>query len=142
MTVGLAWEHAGHADEPPHRASTIARRPAGNRAPGSPGHAGELLAHGRRSKSTSPTGWIASRQSSSPLYRWQGYSTAALRTRAERPPTKGPEGVGAIERALLGGALARVHREVWRREGVAVLTEGLSGVTLSTRSVWRLQRVG
>jgi transposase len=75
--------------------------------------------------------------------RWQADGATALRTRGPtgRRPKVADDQLGAIEQALLEGALAHgFPTEVWTLERIAVVIQGLTGVALSSPSVWRLLR--
>jgi transposase len=74
---------------------------------------------------------------------WQADGKAALRTRGPtgRRPKVADAQLEAIQQALLQGALAHgFPTDVWTLDRIAVVIQGLTGVTLSNPSVWRLLR--
>jgi transposase len=105
--------------------------------------AGELFAQGHTQAEVARQ-LDVSRQSASRWHaRWQADGTAALRTRGPtgRRPKVADAQLEGIERALLEGALAHgFPTDVWTLDRIAVLIQGLTGVTLSNPSVWRLLR--
>jgi transposase len=105
--------------------------------------AAELFAQGR-TQAEAAAELDVSRQSASRWHaRWQADGTAALRTRGPtgRPPKVPDTALEGIEQALLEGALAHgFATDVWTLERIAVVIQGLTGVTLSNPSVWRLLR--
>jgi len=105
--------------------------------------AAELFAQGR-SQAEVARQLDVSRQSASRWQtRWQAEGATALRSRGptgRRPKVPDSE-LGAIERALLQGALAHgFATDVWTLDRIAVVVQGLTGVALSNPSVWRLLR--
>jgi transposase len=105
--------------------------------------AAELFAQGR-SQAEVARQLDVSRQSASRWHtRWQADGTTALRTRGPtgRRPKVADEQLAAIQQALLEGALAHgFPTDVWTLDRIAVVIQGLTGVTLSNPSVWRLLR--
>jgi transposase len=105
--------------------------------------AAELFAQGRTQAEVARE-LDVSRQSAS---RWHaGWQAAGATARQSRGPTgrhpKVPDSaLEGIERALLKGALAHgFATDVWTLDRIAVVIQGLTGVTLSNPSVWRLLR--
>jgi transposase len=105
--------------------------------------AAELFAQGRTQAEVARE-LDVSRQSASRWHtRWQADGTAALRTRGPtgRQPKVADDQLEAIQQALLQGALAHgFATDVWTLDRIAVVIQGLTGVTLSNPSVWRLLR--
>jgi transposase len=105
--------------------------------------AAELFAQGRSQVEVAHE-LDVSRQSASRWHAgWQAAGAPGLQSRGPtgRPP-KIPDGaLEAIEQALLQGALAHgFATDVWTLDRIAVVIQGLTGVTLSNPSVWRLLR--
>jgi transposase len=105
--------------------------------------AAELFAQGRTQAEVARE-LDVSRQSASRWHaRWQADGTAALGTRGPtgRRPKVPDSALEPIEQALLKGALAHgFPTDVWTLERIALVIQGLTGVALSTPSVWRLLR--
>ena len=105
--------------------------------------AAELFAQGR-SQAEVAHELDVSRQSASRWHGgWQADGTEGVRSRGPtgRRPKVPDSALEAIEQALLEGALAHgFDTDVWTLERIAVLIQGLTGVALSTPSVWRLLR--
>ena len=116
-----------------HRAERQARRE----------RAAELFAQGRTQTEVARE-LDVSRQSASRWHaRWQADGTAALGTRGPtgRRPKVADSALEPIEQALLKGALAHgFPTDIWTLDRIAVVIQGLTGVTLSNPSVWRLLR--
>jgi transposase len=92
--------------------------------------AAEMFAQGR-SQAEVARELDVSRQSASRWHAgWQADGTAALRTRGPtgRPPKIPDSALGAIQQALLEGALAhRFATDVWTLDRIAVVIQGLTG---------------
>jgi transposase len=105
--------------------------------------AAELFAQGR-SQAEVARELDVSRQSASRWHAgWQAAGATALQSRGPtgRHPKVADDQLEGIERALLEGALAHgFTTDVWTLERIAVVIQGLTGVTLSNPSVWRLLR--
>ena len=105
--------------------------------------AAELFAQGRTQAEVAHE-LDVSRQSASRWHAgWQAAGTTALQSRGPtgRPPKIGDDQLEPIQQALLEGALAHgFATDVWTLERIAVVIQGLTGVTLSNPSVWRLLR--
>ena len=105
--------------------------------------AAELFAQGRTQAEVARE-LDVSRQSASRWHaRWHADGSVALRTRGPtgRRPKVADEQLEGIEQALLEGALAHgFATDVWTLERIAVVIQGLTGVTLSNPSTWRLLR--
>jgi transposase len=105
--------------------------------------AAELFAQGR-SQAEVARELEVSRQSAGRWHAgWQAAGTTALQSRGPtgRPPKIPDSALEAIEQARLEGALAHgFPTNVWTLDRIAVVIQGLTGVQLSTPSVWRLLR--
>ena len=116
-----------------HRAERQARRE----------RAGELFAQGR-SQAEVARELDVSRQSASRWHAgWQATGTTGLQSRGPtgRRPKIPDSALAGIEQALLEGALAHgFSTDIWTLDRIAVVIQGLTGVTLSNPSTWRLLR--
>jgi transposase len=105
--------------------------------------AAELFAQGR-SQAEVARELDVSRQSASRWHAgWQAEGSRALQSRGPtgRSPRVPDGALDEIEQALLEGALAHgFATDVWTLDRIAVVIQGLTGVTLSNPSVWRLLR--
>jgi transposase len=105
--------------------------------------AAELFAQGR-SQAEVARELDVSRQSASRWHAgWQAAGATGLQSRGPtgRRPKIADEQLEAIEQALLEGARAHgFATNVWTLDRIAVVIQGLTGVTLSNPSVWRLLR--
>jgi len=105
--------------------------------------AAELFAQGR-SQAEVAHALDVSRQSASRWHAgWQAAGTTGLQSRGPtgRRPKIADDQLKMIEQALLEGALAHgFPTDVWTLDRIAVVIQGLTGVTLSNPSVWRLLR--
>jgi transposase len=103
--------------------------------------AAELFAQGR-SQAEVARELEVSRQSASRWHAgWQAEGARALQSRGPtgRRPKIPDAALKGIEQALLEGALAHgFATDVWTLDRIAVVIQGLTGVTLSNPSVWRL----
>ena len=109
--------------------------------------AAELFAQGRSQVEVARE-LDVSRQSASRWHAgWRASGSTGLQSRGPtgRRPKIADSALEGIEQALLEGALAHgFPTDVWTLERIAVVIQGLTGVTLSNPSVWRLlhQRLG
>ena len=105
--------------------------------------AAELFAQGR-SQAEVARELDVSRQSASRWHAgWQASGPTGLQSRGPtgRHPKVPDSALEGIEQALLEGALAHgFATDVWTLDRIAVVIQGLTGVTLSNPSVWRLLR--
>jgi transposase len=105
--------------------------------------AAELFAQGRSQAQVAGELDVSRQSASRWQTRWQADGTQALRSRGPtgRRPKVPDRALEAIEQALLEGALAHgFDTDVWTLDRIAVGIQGLTGVTLSNPSVWRLLR--
>ena len=105
--------------------------------------AAELFAQGRAQAEVARE-LDVSRQSASRWYEgWQASGTVGLQSRGPtgRRPKIPDSALEGIQQALLEGAQAHgFATDVWTLDRIAVVIQGLTGVTLSNPSVWRLLR--
>jgi transposase len=105
--------------------------------------AAELFAQGRSQAEVARELDVSKQSASRWQARWQADGAQGLRSRGPtgRRPKIADDQLGAIQQALLEGALAHgFATEVWTLERIAVVIQGLTGVQLSNPSVWRLLR--
>jgi transposase len=105
--------------------------------------AAELFAQGRTQAEVARE-LDVSRQSASRWHTgWQASGATGLQSRGPtgRHPKVPDRALAGIEQALLEGAQAHgFATDVWTLDRIAVVIQGLTGVTLSNPSVWRLLR--
>jgi transposase len=105
--------------------------------------AAELFAQGRTQAEVARE-LDVSRQSASRWHAgWQADGASGLQSRGAtgRRPKVPDTALEAIQQSLLEGALAHgFATDVWTLDRIAIVIQGLTGVTLSNPSVWRLLR--
>ena len=105
--------------------------------------AAELFAQGRTQAEVARELDVSKQSTSRWQARWQADGAPGLRSRGPtgRRPKIADDQLGAIQQALLEGALAHgFPTDVWTLDRIAVVIQGLTGVALSNPSVWRLLR--
>jgi transposase len=103
--------------------------------------AAELFAQGRTQAEVARELDVSRQSASRWQAGWQAVGASGLQSRGPtgRRPKVADDQLEGIEQALLEGALAHgFATDVWTLDRIAVVIQGLTGVTLSNPLVWRL----